>query len=153
MAGWGNRASGFRRALRPTGLLLLAAMTTSTTLASSEASAQRTRATRLDFTAVTTETAVAELVQKGQLVRTHLFPTELGGPDDPENVAYVTPQAAQTRKSVIAMFADQFEEGIADRLEVEPDYQGDSLVPTRITLTASHSSKPGRMEMTINIWP
>ena len=46
-----------------------------------------------DFASATTPQAVAALAERGQLVKIYLFPREVGGPDDPMNVAWVPPAA------------------------------------------------------------
>ena len=105
-----------------------------------------------DFSAITTKAAANKLVRKGELVKVRLFPSELGGPDDPDNIVYVTPFAAQARTLLIGTLVRQMKEGLIDRMEVEPDYRGASIIPTKITMTAWHGSKKGSFGAAINIW-
>jgi len=74
-----------------------------------------------DFSAVTTKAAAARLASAGQLAKIHLFPTELGGPDDPANIGYITLEAADARERIIGTIRRFADEGLIDRMEVEPD--------------------------------
>lgn len=105
-----------------------------------------------DLSQVTTKAAARKLVREGRLVAITLFPTELGGPDDPANRSFTTPEAAEARAEVVGTLGRFLEEGLIDQLDVVPDYKGDSIVPSRITLTATHSEKPGEITLTIEVW-
>lgn len=105
-----------------------------------------------DFSDVTTRAAARRLVREGRLVEVSLFPVELGGPDEPDNLGFITPEAAFVRAMVIGTFGRFLEEGVIDRLEVVPDYKGDSIVPVRVTMTASHSESEGSIGTTIDVW-
>ena len=39
-----------------------------------------------------------------------------------------------------------------DRLEVLPEYKGESIVPSRIAMEASHSGREGSIATTIEVW-
>lgn len=105
-----------------------------------------------DFSAVTTKTAARKLVREGRLVEITLFPAELGGPDDPANRSYTTPEAADARDMIIGTLGRFFEDGLIDKLQVIPDYKGDSIVPSSITMTATHSGEDGAFSTTIAVW-
>lgn len=105
-----------------------------------------------DFSAVTTRAAARKLVREGRLVEITLFPAELGGPDDPENRAFVTPEAAAARSIAIGTLGRFIEEGVIDRLEIVPDYKGDSLIPSYIAMTGLHSGRPGSITVHIPVW-
>jgi hypothetical protein len=105
-----------------------------------------------DFSAVTTKRAAQQLVREGRLVRISLFPTELGGPDNPANVSFITPEAAEVREMVIGTLGRYLEQDLIDRLNVQPDYRGDSIVPSRITMSASHSAREGSIDLEIDVW-
>lgn len=85
-------------------------------------------------------------------MRIHFFPTELGGPDDPENIGYITPEAAEARRRVIDTLRRLTDKGEVRRMEVTPDYRGDSFIPIRITFKAprSHDGKP--FEEVVEVW-
>lgn len=105
-----------------------------------------------DFSHVTTTAAARRLVREGRLVEISLFPTELGNPGEPPDISYTTPEAAAVRAMVIGTFSRFLERGKIDHLEVVPDYKGDSIVPSRITMTASHSGREGSIGTTIDVW-
>ena len=104
-----------------------------------------------DFSAITTKAAARKLVRKGELVEIYFFPLELGGPDEPHNIGYVPPFAAEARELLLGTLVRQMKEGLIDQMEVEPDYQGKSIVPARITMRAWHSSKKDSFGGTIHI--
>lgn len=116
------------------------------------AAAQEAAMNAPDFSDVTTKAAARKLVREGRLVRITLFPYELGGSDEPENVAFITPEAALVRELVIGTIGRFFEEGSVDKLEVVPEYRGDSVVPSSITMTAWHSGQEGEIATTIPVW-
>jgi len=105
-----------------------------------------------DFSAVTTKRAAQQLVREGRLVRISLFPIELGGSDDAMNVSFITPEAADVREMVIGSLRRFLEQDMIDRLNVQPDYKGDSIVPSRITMSASHSGREGSINTAIEVW-
>lgn len=105
-----------------------------------------------DFSAVTTKAAAERLVRAGQLVEITLFPTELGGPEEPRNLSYITPEAAFVRSLVIGTLSRFFEDDVIDTLEVEPDYKGRSIVPSSIRMIATHSGQEGHFATTIDVW-
>jgi len=105
-----------------------------------------------DFSTVTTRAAAGKLVRKRQLVRIHFFPTELGGPKTKVNTGYVTPQAAASHALLIEMLSAYVERGRLDRLLIQPEYKGTSIVPTRIRVKASHSQGGDSFERAIEIW-
>jgi hypothetical protein len=114
--------------------------------------AGRAAASPPDFSAVTSQAAAQELVSEGRLVEIALFPLELGGPDAPRNRSYVTPEAATVRALVIGSFSRFFEEGVIDRLKVEPRYKGRSVVPSVIVMEGSHSGREGSIGTEIDVW-
>jgi hypothetical protein len=105
-----------------------------------------------DFLSVETRLAAERLVRGGWLVKTWFFPRELGGPDDPENVAYITPQAAKARAVLIKKLERLIERDEIDRMEVETDYKGKSIIPSRIRFVARHSRGGARVEAVVEVW-
>jgi len=133
-------------------ILLLAALVLTGPALTPVAVAEEADVAAPDFSAVKTGTAARRLVREGRLVEIFFFPTELGGTDDAENIGYITPEAAAARDSVIDTLGRQIESGLIDRLEVDADYHGDSIVPSRLTMTATHSERPGGLLLTIEVW-
>ncbi len=90
---------------------------------------------------------------RGLLVEIRYFPAELGGPDDPENTGFITPEAAEVRTAAIATLRRYRELALIDRLEIVPEFDSDSVVPNRLTMKATHSERPeAGFELTIDVW-
>lgn len=104
-----------------------------------------------DFARVTSKEMAQELAARGELVRVFLFPTELGGPDVPENVIYISPQAVKGRDSIIDTLDRMVGDGLIERMNVRPEYTGRSIVPNRITFHAT-GKKNGGYEATLFVW-
>jgi hypothetical protein len=116
------------------------------------AAGQEAAAQAPDFSAITTRTAASKLVRKHQLVKIHIVPTELGGPNTKPNIVYVTPEAAAAHALLTEMLSHYVEHDLVDRLEILPDYKGLSIIPTRIRFKARHSRGGETFERTIEIW-
>jgi hypothetical protein len=115
--------------------------------------ARRTRMTTPDYSHVKTLAAAKALAKEGKLTGILLFPAELGGEDVSQNTVYVSPQAAEARDLVVGTLRRFVREGLIDRLEVTPDYNGDSIIPSRIVFHATDShGKYGAFDPTIEIW-
>ncbi|MET0308837.1 MAG: hypothetical protein ABW023_09040 [Sphingomonas sp.] len=111
-----------------------------------------TPAAALDFSAVTTRAAAGRLVRKHLLVKIHLVPAELGGPKAKVNIGYVTPEAARAHAQFVEMLAVYAQRDLVDHIEIEPDYNGLSIVPTRLRIKVSHSRGGESFERVIEIW-
>jgi len=109
-------------------------------------------AERPDFSAVTSVAAAKKLVASGNLVEILVFPAELGGPRDKENIVYIPPAVVEGRAVAIRALQRMARDGSINKMEVEPDYRGDSIVPTRLRMTAWHTNGNGRFEVEIEIW-
>ncbi|MCW6534947.1 hypothetical protein [Sphingomonas lycopersici] len=109
-------------------------------------------AKRPDFSAVTSVAAARKLVADGYLVESLAFPAELGGPPDKENIIYLPPAVVTTRALVIGTLKRMSRDGSIDRMKVEPDYRGDSIVPARLRMTAWRSGEKTKFEAVIEVW-
>jgi len=105
----------------------------------------------LEFSSITSFKAAEDACREGRLMKTLLFPAELGGRDIPENVVYVPPEAWEMKSDATAELVDAVRGGMCD-VAVVPEYRGRSFVPVKIAITAAHSglSHPYRLE--IRIW-
>lgn len=141
---WGRLALALAGLLLALGALILV----------SAAVAQEKDRAPEDFTTITTKAAANRLVREGRLVKIHLFPTELGGPvKERYNISYITPEAAEARSLLISVLEKDLDEGAIDKLSIEPDYRGDSIVPTRIRFKAWHSQRAGgEYETVLEVW-
>lgn len=105
-----------------------------------------------DFSHVTSKEAVMKLVSEGKLVKMLMMPAELSGADIPENVVYVPPGVLESQKQITDKIIELVKEGLNIKLRVMPEYKGNSFVPAKIHIAASHAEKRGNFEHTIDIW-
>jgi hypothetical protein len=96
------------------------------------------------------EMADAE-VEKGNLVRVHLFPLELGGADVPPNVTYIPIGMEDMWHKIIGTIEKFAAEGLLDGLKIEPEYNGASFVPCRIKFIGTSSTKKSGFEPTLEM--
>lgn len=93
------------------------------------------------------------LVALGSLVKIYLVPTELGGDDDSTNIVYVTPDAAEKRAAVVGNVRRRLFRGPGtDTLEIQPEYEGVSIVPRRIRFITGQSGDRRTIEDVVEIW-
>lgn len=106
----------------------------------------------LDYSQVTSRDAAEELARKGALFKILLFPAEFGGEEVAANVVYVPAGIPEIKDQLTGTLIRFYEEGSIDKLTVKPEYKGKSIVPSRILMRASHSTKEGKFEPIIEIW-
>ncbi|MBZ9556798.1 MULTISPECIES: hypothetical protein [unclassified Modicisalibacter] len=106
----------------------------------------------LDYSKVDSREKAMELAREGKLQKILLFPSELGGEDIPQNVVYVPPGISEIKDSITGTLFRFAKEGVIDSLQVNPEYKGVSVIPSRIHIKTSHSGKPGEFNPTIDIW-
>ena len=103
-----------------------------------------------DLSWIDSQEKAETLFLKGELEKLYLMPLELGGDDNPLNVLYVTLGLAGIKSefdnNVIIPLA---QEGKITKYKAVPEYQGSSVIPISIKVTASD---PGEVTMTFNIW-
>jgi hypothetical protein len=105
-----------------------------------------------DFARITSPAVADAIVGEGQLVNIMLFPIELGGPEDPHNIAYIPPEAEEDRQRLIARLKRLTEQDQIDSLEVLPEYRGASIIPSRIRYVGRDSRGGAPIEAVIDIW-
>ena len=105
-----------------------------------------------DFSDVTSKAAAQKLVREGRLVKIRPFPTELGGPKDPHNIVYIPPAVEEVRQLVIGTLRRFTEKDLIDQLDVQVDYKGDSIIPSRIRFIATHSRGGPPFEAAVEVW-
>jgi hypothetical protein len=105
-----------------------------------------------DYSHVTSREAAEQLATKGELFKILLFPEEFGGQDVPVNVAYVPAGVPEVKDQLTDTLIRFYQEGLIDKLTITPEYKGNSFVPSRIVVRATHSSKDGVFEPTIDVW-
>lgn len=98
------------------------------------------------------ETAQA-LARQGQLFKVLLFPAELGGQDIPPNTVYVPRGIPETQEQIVGIIVRMVQDGLADQMNVNAEYKGDSFVPAKIRMKVWDSGgKHGAFEPLIEIW-
>ncbi len=105
-----------------------------------------------DFTSVTSKEAIGTLADKGLLVPVYLFPPSLGGPEIEQNQVYVTPEAARNMELLVLTIERFVSDGLLNQMDVQPEYRGDSLVPSKIAIEAWSTEGDGRFEPVIEVW-
>lgn len=105
-----------------------------------------------DFSAVDSREKILALAQQGTLERVHLFPLEVGGQDIEANVVYLPVGFKEIKAKIDATIQRMAEEGLISKLTVQPEYKGNSFIPSRIVIKASHPDKPGKLDTTIEVW-
>jgi hypothetical protein len=105
-----------------------------------------------DFSDVTSKAAANKLVRQGRLVKIHAFPSELGGPDYKHNFVYVPPAVEEARQLLIGTLKRFTEEDLIDKLDVEAEYKGTSIIPARLRYVATHSRGGKPFEAVVEVW-
>lgn len=106
----------------------------------------------IDFPGITTRMAASKLVRKHLLAKIYFVPLELGGSKSPANSGYVTPEAAQAHALLTASIAAYVARDRLDHLRIEPDYKGDSIIPSRIRILVEHRGTKERYLRVIDVW-
>lgn len=106
----------------------------------------------LDFSNVTSDAIAVQLSEQGKLEKLWMVPATLGGEDDPRNVVYVPPAASALKGQFTETLVRCVQTGLINKLEVVPEYRGNSFVPCKIRIKAWHADKPGGFEAAIDIW-
>lgn len=106
-----------------------------------------------DYSYVRSMAQAIELYEEGKLFKVLLFPAEFGGQDIPPNVVFVPRGIPEARELVLGTLIHFAQEGLFNQLEVNPEYKGDSFVPSKIKIRAWHSEKSvGEFLPSIDIW-
>jgi len=106
----------------------------------------------LDFSHVDSLQKAEELFRAGKLERLYVFPLEFGGQEIPQNILYVPHGIAALKARLDGTIAKMVSDGNINSYRAEPEYQGDSFIPSKIKIFAAHNEKPGAFNPTINIW-
>lgn len=93
----------------------------------------------MSFGHIDTPDALAAERDAGALTPLFLLPKELGGTDVAENIVYVPDHAIQAQSAGLDGLFTAIRKGLTE-VSIAPEYNGSSLVPTRIHITAG---KPG----------
>jgi hypothetical protein len=103
-----------------------------------------------DFSAIDSPEKAEELFRNDGLEKVPLIPVKFGGQDQPLNVLYVPIGVARVKSRIDDDFIGQLASlGKITRYKAVPEYQGQSLIPIAIKITAWD---PGEFTTTIKIW-
>ncbi len=92
-----------------------------------------------------------EECKNGNLERMYIMSPIFGGTADPHNILYVPVGINKIKERYDNMLADLVEQGKAASFNCKPEYKGNSVIPSRITIT---SGKDGVevFKQTIEVW-
>jgi hypothetical protein len=106
----------------------------------------------LDFSHVDSLAKAEELFRSGKLERLYVFPLELGGQPVAQNALYVPIGITAVKKLLDGTVLKMVNDGNINSYRAEPVYKGNSFIPSKIKIMASHNEKPGAFNPTIDIW-
>jgi hypothetical protein len=108
------------------------------------------RAAGPDYSHIDSREKAEHLHRKGELHELLLLPSAFGGERIPANIVYAPAFAAELKARLDSVTIMKLaREGRVTRYTATPEYEGRSVVPTRIRVAATD---PGRFEGTIAIW-
>jgi len=103
-----------------------------------------------DYSHVDTLEKALGLFRSGELVKLLLLPQDFGGADVPANVVYVPDFVVDVKAGIdMNVVMPMIHQGEARRYAALPRYEGISVVPSAIAITASD---PGSFQTQIRIW-
>ena len=105
-----------------------------------------------DFSHVKSLDQAKALAASGELAPLYLHPLELGGLDAQFNIVYVPPAILTVQQDLTATLQRFASDGVIDNIQVNPEYKGDSFVPSKIHMQTTHGDKPGAFNPSIEIW-
>lgn len=104
-----------------------------------------------NFSQVTSRAKAEALVKRGDLMKILLFPKRFGGQKVKENTGYVPPGTQVALDLAHDRISGLIDLNAINRMVVEPQYRGKSIVPTAIVYICS-SQGEGTITMTVKIW-
>lgn len=103
-----------------------------------------------DFSNVDSTEKAERLVAQGVLGKVFLLPLEFGGQDIPPNVVYVPLNVIEIKRGIdLNVIRPLVASGKVTQYQAAPEYQGSSIIPSAIKVSASN---PGDFSSMINIW-
>jgi hypothetical protein len=105
-----------------------------------------------DFSAINSLAKAQRLFEVDELEPLYLLPPEFGGQRTPQNIVYVPPGIAAIKEQIDSAIADMVKQGVVTSYAAEPEYKGNSFIPSKIKIKTSQPNKPGGIDRTIDIW-
>ena len=106
----------------------------------------------LDLSTITSNDKLIETVTQGMLFKVFVCPLELGGVDNKSNVLFVPQIAAEMMDKLSGLLIELARKGLIKRLNVHPEYKGESHVPSKIIIVAGHENGINVLNLSIDIW-
>lgn len=88
----------------------------------------------------------------GKLVAVNPLPIEFGGVTGPLNTAFIPPSAVAKFDQLIDRLRHLAEAGEIDKIRIEQDYRGASIIPTRLYFIGSLGDQDGLYNLKMDIW-
>lgn len=88
----------------------------------------------MNFSHVDAREKAMALVQEGKLFKILLFPSEFGCEDIPQNSVYVPAGIPEIKDQITGTLIRFVEQGLIDNMQVNPEYKGNSFVPSKIKM-------------------
>lgn len=107
---------------------------------------------KLDFSDITSREKAEALFAQGKVEKITLFPREFGGQETPLNTVFVPIGVGDAKNKVTGMLVRYVSDGLINKLVVEPEYKGDSFIPSRIKMRAWHTEQKGEFTPSIEVW-
>jgi hypothetical protein len=105
-----------------------------------------------DYSEIDSAEKAQALYRAGKLEPLYLFPLELGGQPIPQNTLLVPIGVVAVKKMLDGTIQKMVDDGNISKYEARPEYKGNSFIPSKIKIIASHPEKPGAFNPTIDIW-
>jgi len=103
-----------------------------------------------DFSSIDSLAKAEELCLEGKLEQMLMLPERFGGTDDPRNILYVPVGMVAIKDNIdMNVIEPLLAEGKVRRYSAVPEYQGKSVVPIALQITAQD---PGKFTTTMTFW-
>lgn len=106
---------------------------------------------QINFSEINSMDKVIEACKKGLLKPMYIMPLRFNGKEISQNTLYVPEVAVMLKDSCDDIVEELLNKGRVNGYEGIPEYKGNSLVPSKLTIVTKMESKPIFTE-TINIW-
>lgn len=106
---------------------------------------------KLDFTGITTQEDIVQLIENGFLVPLYLMPLRFHGEPILQNTLYVPPFVVVLKDRYDTLVENLLLEGKVTGYSCSPKYRGESRVPKEITISAT-KEEIAVFTQTIHIW-
>ena len=103
----------------------------------------------VDFSMINSNEKAEKLLEKGQLEKLYLKPIQFGGKESRENIVIVPRFVTISKNNFDNIVEELLKKGIVSDYSAEPQYKGNSYVPTSIVISVSGKT---RLTQVLEIW-